>query len=224
MRAAIFDMDGVLIDSEPIWRRVEREIFTSLGVSLTDADCEQSMGLRTDELVAHWYRRFPWPAPSLEEVERLLNARVAESIDREGVALPGAVEAVAAVHKAGLAVGLASSSPESIIRIVVQKIGIERYLSAICSADQEVRGKPDPAVYLTAARRLGVPPADCVAFEDSPRGVASALEAGMLVIAIPAAGHADLGIFDRAHLKLRSFEEFHLQMIEGLRPSGSPSV
>jgi sugar-phosphatase len=102
----------------------------------------------------------------------------------------------------------------TIIETVVSKLDIGRYLSAICTADDEVRGKPDPAVYLTAARRLGIEPTDCIAFEDSPRGVESALAAGMLVVAIPAAHHAHLPIFERAHLKLRSLEEFKLEMVE----------
>jgi sugar-phosphatase len=213
MRAAIFDMDGVLIDSEPLWRRVERELFASLGVELTEEDCEQSMGLRTDELVAHWFERFPWSGPAPAEVERVLNLEVRRVIEAEGVAMAGAVEAVAALHRAGFPIAVASSSPASIITAVIRKLRIEPYLSATCSADDEVRGKPDPAVYLTAARQLDVEPARCVAFEDSPRGVTSALAAGMLVIAIPAAHHFDLPVFDRAHLKLRSLEEFSLEMV-----------
>ncbi len=213
MKAAIFDMDGVLIDSEPLWRRVEGEVMAAVGVVLNEADCEQTMGLRTDELVAHWFERRPWSGPAPQEVERRLNARVIRVIEREGAALPGAVATVAAIHGAGLAVGLASSSPESIIETVVRKLGIGRYLSAVCSADDEIRGKPDPAVYLTAARRLGVRPGDCVAFEDSMRGFESALAAGMTVIAVPAAHHANLPVFDRAYLKLGSLEEFNLRML-----------
>lgn len=214
MRAAIFDMDGVLIDSEPLWRRVERGVFASLGVALSEADCEQSMGLRTDELVAHWFEKYPWNGPAPDEVERLINARVIDLVEREGIALPGAVETVAEVHRAGLAVGLASSSPESIIRSVIRKIGVEPYLTAVCSADDELRGKPDPAVYLTAARRLDARPADCIAFEDSPRGLLAALAAGMFVVAIPASQHARLPVFDRAHLKLGSLEDFSLGLLD----------
>ncbi len=214
MKAAIFDMDGVLIDSEPLWRRVEREVFASVGVALSLADCEQSMGLRSDELVMYWYERFPWTGPSPEEVERTLNARVTHLIEREGSGMPGAVSTVAEMHRAGLAVGLASSSPMSVIEAVVRKLHIEPYLSAVCSADDEVQGKPDPAVYLTAARHLGVAPSDCVAFEDSLRGLESALGAGMFVVAIPAPHHFDLPGFDRAHLKLRSLHEFNLNLIE----------
>jgi sugar-phosphatase len=214
MRAAIFDMDGVLIDSEPLWRRVERQVFAALGVELSEADCEQSMGLRTDELVAHWFERFPWSGPPPADVERTLNTEVRRLVERDGTAMPGAIDAVVELHRAGLPIAVASSSPVSIIEAVVSKLGLEPYLSAACSADDEVSGKPDPAVYLTAARRLGVEPAACIAFEDSPRGLQSALAAGMRVIAIPAAQQFDQPVFDRAHLKLASLEEFTLEMVE----------
>lgn len=217
MRAVIFDMDGVLIDSEPLWRQAEREVFAEQGLILSDDDCRQTMGLRTDELVAYWYRRHRWLARTQSVVADAIDSRVAELIAEHGAPLPGAVAAVRAARESGLPLGLASSSSLALIELVVRALGLGDCFSALCSAEDEERGKPDPAVYLTAARRLGVPPGECVAVEDSVRGVAAALAAGMRVVAVPTPDHLDNPAFDPAHLKLRSLEELS---VEGLRARG----
>ena len=214
MRAIIFDMDGVLIDSEPLWRRAEREIFAEQGLVLSDDDCRRTMGLRTDELVAYWYRHNPWLSRSQAVVADSINSRVAELIAEHGTPLPGAAVAVRAARDSGLPVGLASSSSIELIELVVRALRLEESFSVLCSAEDEERGKPDPAVYLTAARRLGVAPTGCVAIEDSVRGITAALAAGMRVVAVPPPGHFDDPELDAAHLKLRSLEEFS---VEGLR-------
>ena len=94
MRAAIFDMDGLLIDSEPLWKRAEQEVFSELGVHLTDDDCEQTLGYRTDMVVAHWYRRFPWESPPQQSVANDINAKVEELISLHGEAMPGAIRTI----------------------------------------------------------------------------------------------------------------------------------
>jgi sugar-phosphatase len=211
MRAIIFDMDGVLIDSEPLWRRAEREVFAEQGLILSDDDCKQTMGLRTDELVAYWYRHHRWLARSQAVVAKAIDARVAELIANHGAPLPGAVAAVGVARDSGLPVGLASSSSLDLIELVVRALGLEGCFAVACSGVDEERGKPDPAVYFTAAHRLGVSPTDCVAIEDSVRGVEAAAAAGMRVVAVPTADHFDDPAFDVAHLKLRSLEGFSVE-------------
>jgi sugar-phosphatase len=211
--AVIFDMDGVLIDSEPLWREAERGVFAELGLVLSDADCQQTMGLRTDELVAHWYRRHPWQGRSQGAVAETINSRVARLIVERGTPLPGAAAAVRSTRDAGLPAGLASSSSLELIGLVVRTLGLDGCFSVLCSAEDEERGKPDPAVYLTTARRLGVPPSGCVAVEDSVRGVQAAAAAGMRVVAVPAPGHLDDPAFDVANLTLRSLEEFSIDVL-----------
>jgi len=213
MRAIIFDMDGVLIDSEPLWRRAEREVFAEQGLILSDDDCKRTMGLRTDELVAYWYRHHRWLARTQSVVAETIDSRVAELIAEHGAPLPGAVAAVRAARDTGLPVGLASSSSLDLIELVLRALGLEGCFSVLCSAVDEERGKPDPAVYLTAARRLGLPPAGCVAVEDSMRGVTAALAAGMRVVAVPPPDHFDDAEFDVAHLKLRSLDGFSLELL-----------
>lgn len=211
LEAVIFDMDGVLIDSEPLWREAERGVFAELGVVLSDADCQQTMGLRTDELVAYWYRRHPWQSHSRAVVAGAINSRVARLIAERGTPLPGAAAAVRSARDAALPVGIASSSSLELIGLVVRTLGLDGCFSVLCSADDEERGKPDPAVYLTSARRLGVPPSGCVAVEDSVRGVQAAVAARMRVAAVPPPDHFDDPEFDVAHLKLRSLEEFSVE-------------
>jgi sugar-phosphatase len=213
MEAAIFDMDGVLIDSEPLWRRAERAAFSRVGLELSDEDCKQTMGLRSDEVVALWYRRHPWSGASPEEVLRDMESRVAALVSSEGRALPGVERAIDELRSSGIRLALASSSAPGLIRVVLSTLGFEEAFEVVCSAIDEERGKPDPAVYLSAIRRLGVSPAACVAFEDSVAGVASARSAGLRVVAVPAADQFDDPGFDTAELKLASLEEFSLEML-----------
>jgi len=213
MRAVIFDMDGVLIDSEPLWRQAEREVFAEQGLILSDDDSKQTMGLRTDELVAYWYHQHRWLARSQAIVARAIDERVAVLIAEHGQPLPGAVAAVRAARDSGLPVGLASSSSLGLINLIVRALGLDGCFSALCSGVDEEHGKPDPAVYLTTARRLGVPPASCVAIEDSVRGVQAAVAAGMRVVAVPTPDHVGDPGFDIAHLTLRSLEGFSVELL-----------
>jgi sugar-phosphatase len=209
-------MDGLLIDSEPLWRRAEIEVFARIGLSLTDQNCEQTMGLRTDEVVSYWYERSPWVSPSRQSVADAIDSRVTELIVQHPSPLPGAVQAVSSVHEAGLQVGLASSSSMALICAVVAALGLDDLFEVLCSADDEPLGKPHPGVYLTAAGKLGVDAQECVAFEDSEAGVASAKAAGMRVIAVPASHQLELPGFEAADLKLRSLEEFTIKTLEML--------
>ena len=214
MRAVIFDMDGIIVDSEPLWREAEREVFSGVGIGLTDADCERTMGMRTDEVVAHWYDLSPWPGLTPEEVEERITTRMQQLIGERAEPLPGLAHALETARAAGLAIGLASSSCPQLINAVLSKLALEDVFSAVCSATEEPLGKPHPAVFLTAAQRLGVPSSECVAIEDSVAGVESARAAGMRVIAVPPANLFDDPGYDAADLKLRSLKELDPQFAE----------
>jgi sugar-phosphatase len=216
IRAAVFDMDGLLIDTEPIWRRTEIEIFGRLGLYLTEEQCMQTMGVRVAQVVELWYSRHPWEGPSTAEVTEQIIAGVIAHVLAEGVPMPGVMDALATVHDAGLPIAIASSSSEELIRAVMRRLGIERYITAICSADDEAEGKPHPAVYLTAARRLGIPPEECLALEDSPNGVLAAKAAGMYCIAVPDRFLAGDPRMDEADLRLDSLEELTSALLNRL--------
>ena len=207
IEAVVFDMDGVLVDSEPIWRAVERDVFGGLvGVEVTDEDLFETMGVRVGDVVARWHRRFPWDEPSREDVARSIVDRVAEAIEREDAFHEEAIQAIDYVDALGLRLALASSSPMRLIRAVLSIGGLDDRFEVVLSAEDEERGKPDPAVYLSAARELGVPPERCLAVEDSINGVRSAKDAGMVCVAVPVSGVTDG--FEGADLVLDSIEEF----------------
>src|SRR5436190_23653194 len=102
IEAAVFDMDGVLIDSEPLWREIEREVFADLGIRVTDADLERTMGVRINEVVALWRDRHPWDEPSPQEVERRIVEGVAKAVRERGVVNPAAAGAIASFQALGL--------------------------------------------------------------------------------------------------------------------------
>lgn len=213
LKAAIFDMDGLLVDSEPLWKRAEQTVFAELGLELTDAMCESTRGYRVDEVVAHWYRFKPWPRADLARTRAELLTRVGRMIEVEARPLPGARRVLRDARDRGLGVGLASSSPPALIDAVLAALGIHDCFDAVVSAEHERHGKPHPAVYFKAAAALGVAPATCVAFEDSVAGLRSAAAAGMRTVAVPdAAARHDAG-FDIADLKLRSLDEFRFDML-----------
>lgn len=208
IRAAIFDVDGLLIDTEPVWRRTEIEIFGRLGLHLTEEQCLQTMGVRVAQVVELWYGRHPWSGPSCAEVTQEIIDSVISRVRNEGEAKVGVYDALDTVRRAGLPIGIASSSSEALIRAVIERLGIGRYVDVICSADAEMEGKPHPAVYLTAARCLAVAGQDCVAFEDSPNGVRSAKAAGMYCIVVPDPYLVDDPGMKAADLTLGSLADF----------------
>lgn len=179
-------MDGLLIDTEPVWRVAEEEVYASIGVDLTEAELLETTGLTITDAVAAWHRRLgdgPVPMTEAEIIDRIIDD-VVEHVRATGQAMPGVLEAVGLFQRLGLRLAIASSSPLRLIDAVRDRLGL-RFIDVRCSALDEARGKPAPDVYLTAARRLGVMPADCLAIEDSPAGVAAAKAAGMRCLAVP---------------------------------------
>ena len=218
-RAAIFDMDGLLIDSEPFWRDAEREVFGRVGIEITDEMAADTAPLTTRAVAEHWYRVRPWSGHSIEDMEAAVIARVAEFIRANGAALPGVRDALDLCTRQGWRVALASNSPLSLCDLVLSRLGIADRFHAVLSADHVERGKPDPAIYLLAASRLGVDARDCVVFEDSPTGVRAARAAGMSVVAVPSRTY-DYRFDDdatRPHLMLGALHEFDLAHAARLR-------
>jgi len=181
-------MDGLLIDTEPVWRAAQSAVFAGFGVTLSASDLLDSTGQPVEELIPIWRRRSPdgdGTSPLTDtEVAGLITDRVIAHVMAEGQPMPGVTAAVALFERYGLRLAIASSSPLRLIDAVCDRLGLAR-IAVRCSAREEVRGKPAPDVYLTAARRLGVAAAACLALEDSPNGIASARSAGMRCVAVP---------------------------------------
>jgi mannitol-1-/sugar-/sorbitol-6-/2-deoxyglucose-6-phosphatase len=220
LSAAIFDVDGLLIDSEPLWHRTEVEVFAGLGIELTHEMCLEVTGLRVDEAVAHWLARTGRQVDDTAAVaERLVDAMV-ERVRAEGRALDGGAQAIAACHAMGLPVAVASSSPERLIDAALDRLGLGDVLPIRVSAQREPYGKPHPAVILTCAARLGVPPRRCLVFEDSLNGVIAAKAARAVCVAVPAAFEAHDPRFALADRVLGSLTEVDRPLLESL--AGGP--
>ncbi|MFD2569188.1 hexitol phosphatase HxpB [Spirosoma soli] len=201
IHAAIFDMDGLLVDSEPHWRAMEREVFATVGLFLTDEECKQTTGMPILDVVRYWYARAPWAeqSRSLEDLADAITEGVHERIALLAEPMPGAIEALEFFAGQQIPTAIASASPMSLIEVVVNRLGIRDLLTLWHSATLEARNKPAPDVYLGTAQQLNVAPADCLAFEDSGSGLRSAHDAGMHTVAVPAPfefGHPKFAIAD----------------------------
>jgi mannitol-1-/sugar-/sorbitol-6-/2-deoxyglucose-6-phosphatase len=213
-QAVIFDMDGVIIDSEPLWQTAEQLVFETIGIQLTTAMCRQTIGLRTDEVIRYWFDRQPWESKSLEQVEAELLAEVEVLILAQGKAMAGLHAILELISKSNLRLAIASSSPKKLIQSVISKLSIDDYFESCYSGFDVPNGKPDPAVYLAAAAGLELDPQNCLAIEDSLVGIRSAKAAGMKVIAVPEPESYDNQKFDIADLKVRSLVELDLATIQ----------
>lgn len=200
-------MDGLIINSEPLWVRAEIEIFREVGLSLHASDCATTKGLRVDDVVAHWHQRQPWSEKSRAEVEVEIVTRVAELIALEGQAQPGVSHALEVARGSGRSLALASSSPSIVIRAVLKRLGLTESFDAILSAESEAFGKPHPALFLHTARRLNATPAECLVIEDSLTGVIAAKAARMACIAVPEREGLGDPRFSIADVTLGSLEE-----------------
>ena len=183
LQAILFDMDGLLIDSEPLWFEVESEVVAHLGGQWEAADQQLLVGGSLERTVDHLLARAT-RAATRDEVGRWLVDGMTALLRERGVpVLPGARELLAEVIDAGLPNALVTSSERQIMDAVIPKIGIS-FGATVCAEDVS-QSKPAPEPYLRAAALLGVEPSGCIALEDSPNGVASAEAAGCLVVAVP---------------------------------------
>jgi HAD superfamily hydrolase (TIGR01509 family) len=183
IEAVVFDLDGVLLDSEEIWDRAREELAHERGGRWHDQAQRDMMGMSSTEWSRYMANVIGLPEPP-EEINREVVRRLTELYREELPAIPGAREAVERLA-ARWPLGLASSSNRELIDLVLELLGVEHLFTATVSSEEVARGKPAPDVYLEAARRLGVDPTRAAAVEDSHNGILSAKAAGMRVIAIP---------------------------------------
>ena len=212
----IFDMDGLLIDSEPLWEEAGKETLAQFGVSLTDAQYHFSTGLRTKEWVDWWFTWFNIDKKHALTAELAIVQKAIEKIGARGIAMPGVEEAFQFFRERGFKIGLATSSPLALVKVVAEKLQINDYLQAIASAEELKYGKPHPQVYLDCAEALEVSPLECVCFEDSFNGMIAVKAASMKCIVIPAPHHQQQTRWDAADIKLPSLLHLNEQVLDGL--------
>jgi HAD superfamily hydrolase (TIGR01509 family) len=183
IEAVVFDLDGVLIDSEPVWERVRRAIVAEYGGQWLPDTQQRLMGMSTGEWAAYLSKDLRMGLPP-DDVAALVIERMATSYAEHLPLLPGAVDAVRGIAER-LPLGLASSSPPVLIDTVLSAAGLRPSFAAVLSSEAVERGKPAPDVYLAVADLLGIAPDRCAAIEDSSNGLRSAAAAGMRVVAVP---------------------------------------
>jgi HAD superfamily hydrolase (TIGR01509 family) len=183
LQGVLFDMDGLLVDSEPLWFEVECAVMARLHGEWSEADQQALVGGSLPRTISYLLARAGRPA-SREDVGRwLVEGMTALLMSRNLPMMPGASELLAEVRAAGLPHALVTSSERPIMDAVLLRLGV-RFTATVC-ADDVTRGKPDPEPYLLAASLLGAAPRSCVALEDSPNGAASAEAAGCRLVAVP---------------------------------------
>lgn len=183
--ASIFDMDGLLVDSEPLWQRAEVTVLGALGVPLTATATRSTKGMFVGEVTRYWHQRFPWTGPSTDEVAEQIVDEVMALVVAEGMLCPGVHQAIGGARRRGLTLAIASSSAYRLIRLVLDHFSLAGEFALLHSAEDEPYGKPHPGVFLTAADRLSVPPERCLVWEDAPAGVLAAKAARMTCVAVP---------------------------------------
>ncbi|MCG9698259.1 hexitol phosphatase HxpB [Shewanella sp. Isolate11] len=207
LSAVIFDMDGVLIDSEPNWQTAELKVFGQLGLNISLEDTLKTTGLRIDQVVEYWYQRQPWDHYDNRATANAIIDQVIADILADGEAMTGVIDALTACKSLGLKVGLATSSSTRLIDAVMQRLNLAEYFDAFCSAEALTWGKPHPEVYLNCANALGVAPERCLAIEDSFNGLIAARAANMHTVVIPAMHEANQAKWAAAHQQLDSLEQ-----------------
>lgn len=183
MRAVIFDMDGVLIDSEPMHLEVEQKMLSSLGINISEDEMTEFIGTASQQMWETLINRYDLKQ-SIDELHGVLTRFKTKYFREEALEpIAGIVELLNGFKQNGLKLAVASSSPEEHIHIILEKLNIREFFQIVVSGDHVKVSKPEPEIFLLAAEKLGVKPGECVVIEDSTHGVSAAKAAGMTCIA-----------------------------------------
>lgn len=207
--AAIFDMDGLLLDTEPLWGESMLAVAEKHQVNIRSDFFKYTTGLRINEVTAFWKYKFGWKSSisSDEMASEIVTDIIERSIAKSRV-MPGVTTLLESLKANGVPLGVATSSPGHMMRTLITHFGIAHYFDYMVSADTVAYGKPHPDVYLKCAELLKVDAFNCVAFEDSVNGMVAAKAARMKVVAVPEDYNYDKPAFGLADLKIPSLKLF----------------
>jgi HAD superfamily hydrolase (TIGR01509 family) len=214
VKAVIFDMDGVMIDSEPLWEKTERILLRKRGIEYNPTYRDKIVGLNQNDSGSLLRETFNLH----ETVEEIISGRIEILLglyERELESVPGLLHLLKELKQSGLFLALASSSPLRVINFVLDKFSLNEFFSVVVSGDFIELGKPNPDIYLYTANNLGVKPRECVVIEDSINGVKSAKSAGMVCIAVPDKRLSQKE-FQIADLIVDSLDKISVEMIKNL--------
>ncbi len=213
----IFDMDGLLVNSEPLWGIAANDIFEQYGFRLSPEQHITTTGLRTREFVHWWFQHFSISENEEPKAEDLILNRVMQLVDENCEMMPGVEHVFNLFYSLHFKIGIASSSPESLINLVMEKSNIKRYVNGTASGQLLPHGKPHPQVYLNCAETLQSLPAHCISFEDSFYGMIAAKAARMTCVVVPDYKQYKQERWAAADLKLSSLQNFnalHLDILQ----------
>ncbi len=216
LTTAIFDMDGLLIDSEPLWNEAGNEVFKLYGINISEEQHAASAGLRTKEFIQWWFYHFNIGEEEHIKAEKRITQLVLGKIARRGKEMPGVQYIFNFFSTRNFKIGIASSSPNELIEMVIDMCGIKKFVNATSSAEHLPYGKPHPQVFLDCAEQLQANPVECICFEDSFNGMIAAKAARMKCVVVPHRSQQKEERWSAADLKissLQNFGELHLNLL-----------
>ena len=213
----IFDMDGLLIDSEPLWKESAEALFLTYDKQLTTQQYAGTTGLRTKEFLMHWFRYFNLPDAEIADAEKKVVDHVVKLVKQKGKPMPGVQYIFNFFIERNFKIGLASSSPMELIDLVVDMLEISPHLQAVSSAAELAYGKPHPEVYLNCAKKLNAMPDACICFEDSFNGMIAAKAAKMKCVIVPSLYDSKNPAWEAADLKISTLNNFNKLLLNNLQ-------
>ena len=216
VNTVLYDMDGLLLDTEPLWGVCMQRIAQKHNIPITAERFRETTGLRIYEVTEYWSARYPWEGRGHREVAEEILDDIIETSLQQGSVLRGVTDSLKLLRENGFRIGLASSSPLRMIETLVNHFGLAPYFDCMTSADAVELGKPHPAVFLHCAGQLGAKPGECLVLEDSVNGMIAGKAALMKVIVVPDSVHFDDPRFALADRKLASLEQLDLDILRSL--------
>jgi len=210
LKAVLFDMDGVIIDSEPLHFRSDQLLMKTFGIEMSVADLEVYVGMRDPDMLSQIILKYGLNTSLSELLSMQLNHKISLLREADAFAIDGIVDLIQSISDHHIHIGLASSSSRVFIEAVLDKLGIASHFDCIISGYEVEKGKPDPDIFLKAASLLGVSPEHCLVIEDSAHGVKAAHAAGMKCIGFqnPNSGNQDLS---NAEMIVRSIRDIQVK-------------